>query len=339
MPRSWDTPGWDVVSYRKRIEEGSAVNLYRKEGRRQWDKKLIEEFSQITFMFRPDARLTRFSDDFFVSITIGIDVNDKHESPEGNSIPYYQLIATLNFFGFDPLYAIRRDEALNVLGGKANSIFFRINASNNINIGSSKMMFGMSLAKYALEYAKDYIRGKSSLPKPELSPKTIANRRYKQEEHPDFYRGAGGINEAMWESGQLEEAVHIMDVKVIGSLKKRPRSVRSSYGIKSGATAEPTKRQKEEESRVDIFKIEMTNLEGLEDRNAKIMAARDSMYLFQMMVETKRMQYKNLTESARREAMGSWWRKYKSENPGNIEALRSATRFLGIEKLTFDTRI
>lgn len=336
MARDWNTPGWDVISYRQRIEKGEAVNLYKREGRHQWNKKLIDEFSRVTYIFKPDGRLTRFSDDFLVSITIGINTNDIHVSPEGDSIPYYQLIATLNFFGFDPLYASKSDKALNELSKKATSIFFRANSANNINIGSIRMMFGMGLAKTASEYAKDYVRGKTSMPKPELDPDTIATRKYKQERNPNFYQGKGGINEALWESGQLEEAIHVMDVSVIGSLSKRTRSTRAGYGTSNKTSVFDSSAQKKQAK--NIFKRTILNPSEIEDNNRRIIAARDALDQFRVMESIMLGKYTNLNRNEKEKRMMAWWGVYKKENPGNIEALRSAVRILGIGKLTFNIK-
>lgn len=336
MARDWNTPGWDVISYRQRIEKGEAVNLYKREGKRQWNKKLIDEFSRVTYVFKPDGRLSRFSDDFLVSVTIGIDTGDVHVSPEGDSIPYYQLIATLNFFGFDPLYASKSDKALNELSKKATSIFFRANSANNINIGSVRMMFAMGLARIASEYAKDYVRGKTSMPKPELDPDTITTRKYKQNKNPNLYQGKSGINEALWESGQLEEAIHVMDVSVTGSLSKRTRPTFAGYGASNKPSMfDPEMERKRIES---IFRRTMLNPGIIEDNNKRIIAARDALDQFHVMESIMLDKYAKLNKKEKTEKMMEWWNEYRKVNPGNIEALRSAVRILGIGKLTFNIR-
>lgn len=336
MARDWNTPGWDVISYRQRIEKGEAVNLYKREGKRQWNKKLIDEFSRITYVFKPDGRLARFSDDFLVSVTIGINTSDVHVSPEGDSIPYYQLIATLNFFGFDPLYASKSDKALSELNKKATSIFFRANSSNSINIGSIRMMFAMGLARTASEYAKDYVRGKTSIPKPELDPDTITIRKYKQEKKPNLYQGKSGINEALWESGQLEEAIHVMDVSVIGVLSKRTHPTRSGYGASNKPSAFDLASEKRQTE--NIFKRTILNPDEIEDNNRRIIAARDALAQFHIMESVMLGKYSNLSRSEKERKMMAWWSVYKKDNPGSIEALRSAVRILGIGKLTFNIR-
>lgn len=284
MVKSWDVPGWDVASYRSRINSGEAVNLYRGEGKNQYNKKLIKDFARVAYIFHPDGRYTRFSPDFSIIVTIGIDTSESHISLSGDSIPYYALIASLNFFGFDPLYAAKSDEALNSLWKKSEDYFRRINASNNINIGSVKMMASMGLATMAVEFAKDYVRGKTSLPKHELSPDTMMTRRWKDENYSGLYQGESGINEPLWESGQLEEAIRILKIEVIGSLIKRTRAPRKHYHSMS---PEEAKRAREERQR-RIAQEEATGavMKAFTDdmsENERKRLARDNISIFRQM--------------------------------------------------------
>lgn len=337
--RSWDAPGWDVKSYRQRIEDGEVVNLYKGEGRGRWNKKLIEEFSRVTYILRPDGRLARFSDDFSVAITIGIDINEFHQSLDGGSIPYYKLIASLNFFGFDPLYAAKRDEALTEIWKKAEGVFFRVNASNAINIGALKMMFTMGVASVARDYSRDYVRGKTSIPKPSLDPDTLKTRREKSKKYSGLYQGESGIDEALWESGQLEDAIDIMHVEFSGTLSKRDRSVRKGYGASTGYERVVRSRRSgsaaESNRLAEIFERKILNPDSILDNNRRIMAAHDAMAHFHAMENEKLVEYGRLGRKEKTAAMMRWWIRYKTENPGNIEALRVATRILGIEKLSF----
>lgn len=288
MVKSWDAPGWDVKSYRSRINSGEAINLYRGEGKGQYNKKLIRDFAKVTYIFHPDERFARFSPDFSIVVTIGIDTNESHISLSGDSIPYYALIASLNFFGFDPLYAAKSDEALNSLWRKAEGYFRRINASNNINIGSVRMMAGIGLGTAATEYAKDYVRGKTSFPKHDLAPETIETRKWKAENYTGLYRGERGINEPLWESGQLEEAIRVLKVEVIGSLVKRDRAPRGQYYDKSPKDVRRTMKQKPRRVvQEEVDAIVMRRITSNMDENTRKAAARDNIAIFRQWESAK----------------------------------------------------
>ena len=162
---------------------------------------------------------------FMVEVVVGINVNNPHTDLKGNNdCTMGELLHSLNYYGYDPLFSIKNKEyhdskqrelAKFVLAdlkkqkdGKANpsSIYWRVK----------------KWARSIRDDARDYVRGETADPKMFLDEKTIRNRRYKQNHYNGVYGRLyqEGLNEALWESGQLEMSIEVLSVRVVKRFEK-----------------------------------------------------------------------------------------------------------------------
>lgn len=162
---------------------------------------------------------------FMVEVVVGINTNDPHTNLKGeNDCTMGELLHSLNYYGYDPLFSIKnreyhdskqRELAKFVLAdlkkqkdGKANpsSIYWRVK----------------KWARSIRDDARDYVRGETADPKMFLDEKTIRNRRYKQNHYNGVYGGLyqEGLNEALWESGQLEMSIEVLSVRIVKRFEK-----------------------------------------------------------------------------------------------------------------------
>lgn len=136
--------------------------------------------------------------DIFV-VVVGItDKGIYHEGVAGNSdVDYDELFSLLSYRGFDPLKTIRNK---------------RIELSNELGLRVRKAIYEhkdprpsvRAFAKELEQLAKNYIIGGE---KPRLASGTERWRSEKLEREPSLYQGGSKINEALYESGQLHEAI------------------------------------------------------------------------------------------------------------------------------------
>ena len=162
---------------------------------------------------------------FMVEVVVGINTNDPHTNLKSeNDCTMGELLHSLNYYGYDPLFSIKNKEdhdskqrelAKFVLSdlkkqkdGKANpsSIYWRVK----------------KWARSIRDDARDYVRGETADPKMFLDEKTIRNRRYKQNHYNGVYGRLyqEGLNEALWESGQLEMSIEVLSVRVVKRFEK-----------------------------------------------------------------------------------------------------------------------
>ena len=162
---------------------------------------------------------------FMVEVVVGINTNDPHTNLKGeNDCTMGELLHSLNYYGYDPLFSIKNKEyhdskqrelAKFVLAdlkkqkdGKANpsSIYWRVK----------------KWARSIRDDARDYVRGETADPKMFLDEKTIRNRRYKQNHYNGVYGRLyqEGLNEALWESGQLEMSIDVLSVRIVKRFEK-----------------------------------------------------------------------------------------------------------------------
>lgn len=136
--------------------------------------------------------------DVFV-VVVGItDKGIYHEGVAGNyDIDYDELFSLLSYHGFDPLKTIRnkRIELSNELGLRVRKAIYE-----HKDPRSSVRAF----AKELEQLAKNYIIGGE---KPKLARGTERWRSEKLKREPSLYQGGSKINEALYESGQLHEAI------------------------------------------------------------------------------------------------------------------------------------
>ena len=169
---------------------------------------------------------------FMVEVVVGINTNDPHTNLKGeNDCTMGELLHSLNYYGYDPLFSIKNKEyhdskqrelAKFVLAdlkkqkdGKANpsSIYWRVK----------------KWARSIRDDARDYVRGETADPKMFLDEKTIRNRRYKQNHYNGVYGRLyqEGLNEALWESGQLEMSIEVLSVRVVKRFEKMSQADKS----------------------------------------------------------------------------------------------------------------
>ena len=162
---------------------------------------------------------------FMVEVVVGINTNDPHTNLKGeNDCTMGELLHSLNYYGYDPLFAIKnkayhdskqRELARFVLAdlkkqkdGKVNpsSIYWRVK----------------KWARSIRDDARDYVRGETADPKMFLDERTIRNRKYKQSHYNGVYGRLyqEGLNEALWESGQLEMSIEVLSVRIVKRFEK-----------------------------------------------------------------------------------------------------------------------
>jgi hypothetical protein len=203
------------------------------------DVDAVEGFSQEVFIANAGNRRERgrgYHSDLMVKVVVGFDIGSIHYSYwkkkdgtySANEITYANLIASLNYLGFDPLGGIRgdklkkyfRDEIVRLV--KEQEKYKKYNAP----------IFKSGVKKLATKIrnlGRDYIRGSYSGEdkKPDLSDKTIEIRTEKAETNNGLYGGVRGIYEPLYESGLMEGELRVLDISVTGRLYNPP--VRSHH--------------------------------------------------------------------------------------------------------------
>ena len=240
-------------------------------------------FRSVTIRISPAQNIKRFwRSDFYIEVTIGIDTSETHYGVKGitQDISYANLIAGLHFLGFDPLAPLRTKE----VAESFKAMFLRdilypfVNKNKYINAQSVSWW----LPKRALlfrDLVRDYIRGQysgineafSKTKKPELNPKTIATREVKQGKGIPYDMG---INEALYETGQLEEAVEVISTKVHGKIYPMQKSSRKH--IRTGGPGSDKSMRGAYLSQDEVARRRMQRSDGVGDvlafalaRNAK----------------------------------------------------------------------
>lgn len=246
--RDRNRPQWDSPSYNTRLRRGEATELFLDDG--SVDADAVQDFAQVTIRIKPAQNIKRFwRSDFYLEVTIGIDTSETHYGVRGitQDISYADLIAGLHFLGFDPLAPLRTKEVAESFKNMflKDILYPFVNKSKYINAQSISWW----LPKRALlfrDLVRDYIRGQysgineafSQTRKPELSPKTISTREVKQDKGIPYDMG---INEALYETGQLEEAVEVISTKVHGKIYPMQKSSRKHIRT-GGANSEKAMR-------------------------------------------------------------------------------------------------
>lgn len=176
---------------------------------------------------------------------------DSHHSWDGKrSISILGLYKALLSLGFDPLFPIRKGDFISSVSEKmASLIVDRINDRNmNGNPAAIKSRL-KSLADSIKNIVQDYIQGGV---KPILATKTLSNRRWRSKRDSSLYEGAAGINEALYETGQLCDAVGVEIVSwrekdAIGNQYKKIHAIASDRATKKQEVAAKKAQKKEEE--------------------------------------------------------------------------------------------
>lgn len=246
IPKSWTVPNWDSPSYAVRRAEGTVPNLFHKRKKEWRDRAGNKHFNSVNFavaqkhcsviiVIQPNLRAHRLRDSgFSIEIEVGFKPDTMHiqrwKDKQGRiheyTITYIELIAALGFFGFDPLLPLRQNQYVVPMmtrflaNGPLKELLEGSEKAKYVNTSSVRLWARKRAEDFVL-LAKDYMRGSySGVPKPELNPNTIDKRAFLKKHNPDLYKGDSGINEALYESGQLAEAVTVLDVRVNGTLGK-----------------------------------------------------------------------------------------------------------------------
>ena len=168
---------------------------------------------------------------FMVEVVVGINVNNPHTNLNGeNDCTMGELLHSLNYYGYDPLFAIKNKEYHDSKQRElAKFVLADLKKQRAGDFKSSHHTITERVRRWARgirDDARDYVRGETADPKMFLDEKTIRNRRYKQEHYTGIYGGLyqEGLNEALWESGQLEMSIEVLSVRVVKRFEKMDQS-------------------------------------------------------------------------------------------------------------------
>lgn len=164
---------------------------------------------------------------FMVEVVVGINTNDPHTNLKGeNDCTMGELLHSLNYYGYDPLFSIKNkayhDSKQREL---ARFVLSDLKKQRAGDFKSSHHTITERVRRWARgirDDARDYVRGETADPKMFLDEKTIRNRRYKQSHYNGVYGRLyqEGLNEALWESGQLEMSIEVLSVRVVRRFEK-----------------------------------------------------------------------------------------------------------------------
>ena len=164
---------------------------------------------------------------FMVEVVVGINVNNPHTNLNGeNDCTMGELLHSLNYYGYDPLFSIKNKEYHDSKQRElAKFVLADLKKQRAGDFKSSHHTITERVRKWARgirDDARDYVRGETADPKMFLDEKTIRNRRYKQEHYTGIYGGLyqEGLNEALWESGELEMSIEVLSVRVVKRFEK-----------------------------------------------------------------------------------------------------------------------
>ena len=164
---------------------------------------------------------------FMVEVVVGINVNDPHTNLKGkNDCTMGELLHSLNYYGYDPLFTIKKpDYIIEKQKELAKFILADLKRQKAGEFKRSHHTITERVRRWARSIrddARDYVRGETADPKMFLDEKTIRNRRYKQSHYNGVYGRLyqEGLNEALWESGQLEMSIEVLSVRIVKRFEK-----------------------------------------------------------------------------------------------------------------------
>ena len=171
---------------------------------------------------------------FMVEVVVGINTNDPHTNLKGeNDCTMGELLHSLNYYGYDPLFSIKNKEYHDSKQRElAKFVLADLKKQKAGDFKSSHHTITERVRRWARSIrddARDYVRGETADPKMFLDEKTIRNRRYKQSHYNGVYGGLyqEGLNEALWESGQLEMSIEVLSVRVVKRFEKMSQADKS----------------------------------------------------------------------------------------------------------------
>lgn len=153
------------------------------------------------------ASLNKYGRSLEDSYGIYIGTTDMFTPHDGayTSLNYRDLYQILAYYGYDPLYIIRTDEGYSRFQRRFDNKIRNL-LTNVQYITTNKITSALtSVAKDVVDEIRAYINSGN---KPFLNPNTINRRTYTKDHHPNYYRGATGINEPLSETGLLEKSIN-----------------------------------------------------------------------------------------------------------------------------------
>ena len=191
------------------------------------------------------------------AIQIGV-IDDSTHYGVGGALSYFTLFSLLESDGYDPLYPIRGEKAKEHTGRAIGSIIASLAKTD-----SSQRIYNRvaAYARQICNFVRDYIYGSRSVPsfgsdisnaKAPLAKETIYKRRAKLKKDPSLYDGERGIQEPLYETGELCNAIkwRLVPVDVVGGSVVAERFRRSS----SAELREREKKSARERKRVKTTK-------------------------------------------------------------------------------------
>lgn len=162
---------------------------------------------------------------FMVEVVVGINTNDPHTNLKGeNDCTMGELLHSLNYYGYDPLFSIKNKEYHDSKQRElAKFVLADLKKQKDGKVNPSSIYWRVKKwARSIRDDARDYVRGETADPKMFLDERTIRNRKYKQSHYNGVYGGLyqEGLNEALWESGQLEMSIEVLSVRVVRRFEK-----------------------------------------------------------------------------------------------------------------------
>lgn len=230
----------DLV-YNKRVRDGAFDTILVKQtdsdARLEKAQQARVEFSRVTFtsdftglMGVGRKKFVKWEVEysglaFMVEVVVGINVNDPHTNLKGeNDCTMGELLHSLNYYGYDPLFSIKNKEYHDAKQRElARFVLADLKKQKDGKVNPSSIYWRVKKwARSIRDDARDYVRGETADPKMFLDEKTIRNRKYKQSHYNGVYGRLyqEGLNEALWESGQLEMSIEVLSVRIVKRFEK-----------------------------------------------------------------------------------------------------------------------
>ena len=231
------------LAYNARVSDGAFDTILVKptdsDERLEKSQRAREEFSLVTFtsdftglMGVGRKKFGKWEVEysglaFMVEVVVGINVNNPHTDLKGNNdCTMGELLHSLNYYGYDPLFSIKNKEYRDSKQRElARFVLSDLKRQRAGDFKSSHHTITERVRRWARgirDDARDYVRGETADPKMFLDEKTIRTRKYKQAHYTGPYGKLyqEGLNEALWESGQLEMSIEVLSVRIVKRFEK-----------------------------------------------------------------------------------------------------------------------
>lgn len=157
-------------------------------------------------------RIYENAQDYQWGIMIGC-LNDTIHDGVTGSLDYFSLFQALSSKGYDPLRPIRGTKAIEYVGRKLGDMIYHGSRNNHARAWIERRI--ESYARDIQDFVKDYIYGSMAVPsfgsgqaaKAPLGKSTISTRWGKLKSDSSLYGGEGGIEEPLYETGNLFRSI------------------------------------------------------------------------------------------------------------------------------------